>query len=207
MHYNIMKVVSLPQSFLGKAFWVSWLWKCPLMAWNEDSYIIAGEIGPGKRGQNLTFQNVSISLPCFLNAAGRCEPSLTAQLHPARGNFQAERLIQADTKRISKVFYSYEPEYIEEDQKHLEEEEEAEAAVAAAAQRQIQPVGEDEEPRWLKLEWTGAADAALFGDRNWNWVPVLSPNFDNANSFSKKSLNLLRREQYTEHHSLALHLL
>lgn len=82
----------------------------------------------------------------------RCEPSLTARLHTAQGHFQAEKLIQADIERISKVFYLYEPKHIEEDQKRLEEEEEAEAAVAAAAERQIQPVGEDEEPSWLKLE-------------------------------------------------------
>lgn len=106
-------------------------------------------------------------------------------------------------ERISKVFYPYEPKYIEEDRKHLEGEEEVEAAVAAAAKRQIQ----DEELSWLKLEWTGAADAALFGYRNWNSVPALSPNFDNANFFSKKLLYLLRRGRYVEHHGLALHLL
>lgn len=103
----------------------------------------------------------------------------------AEGNFQAEKLIQADIERISKVFYPYEPKYSEEDQKHLEEEEEAET-VAAATERQIQPVGEDEEPRWLKPEWTGAADAALFAHRNWNWVPGLSRNFDNANFLLKE---------------------
>lgn len=51
-------------------------------------------------------------------------------------------------ERISKVFYPYEPKYIEEARKHLEGEEEVEAAVAAAAKRQIQ----DEELSWLKLE-------------------------------------------------------
>lgn len=63
---------------------------------------------------------MNVSLPCFLNAVRRCESSLTAQLHTAGGSFQAEKLIQADMERISKVLYPYEPKYSEEDQKHFE---------------------------------------------------------------------------------------
>lgn len=52
----------------------------------------------------------------------------------------------------------YEPEYSEEDLKHMEEEEEEEAAPAAAAEKQAQPVGEDEE---LKPEWTACVNACV----------------------------------------------